>query len=104
MLKIDLHTHSVASPDGGIMADKYRECLELGKLDYIAITDHNSIDFALNLRTEFERKIIVGEEILTSEGEIIGLFLSELVPPNLSPIETIELIKRQGGLVYVPHP
>ncbi len=48
--------------------------------------------------------VIVGEEIRTREGEIIGLFLSEEVPPDLSAQETIERIRTQGGLVSLPHP
>ncbi len=104
MHKVDLHTHSIASHDGGISAINYKRCLELGKLNTIAVTDHNKIDFALELRAELGNKIIVGEEIMTTKGEIIGLYLEKLVPPGLSPQETIACIKDQGGLVYIPHP
>lgn len=103
-LKLDLHTHSIASYDGGISADRYRRALDAGVLDVAAITDHNRIDFALEMHKELGSAIIVGEEIMTSAGEIIGLFLEEVVKPGMSPLETIEAIKRQRGIVYIPHP
>lgn len=104
MYKVDLHTHSEASPDGGITAAQYRAALFGGIIDYVAITDHNRIDFALDLRQEIGNQIIVGEEIMSSQGEIIGLFLSRPVAAGLSPQATIEAIRAQNGLVYIPHP
>ena len=103
MVKIDLHTHSIASPDGGISLHQYSDMLAT-KLDYIAITDHNRIDFALEARHNLGDKIIVGEEIMTQDGEIIGLYLSKKIKPFQSLGNTIRLIKQQKGLVYVPHP
>jgi len=104
MPKIDLHTHSSASPDGGIKAKQYRKLLETKKLDYIAVTDHNNVDFALELQKELGDKIIIGEEIMTTQGELIGLFLTERVKPGMSALQTAKTIHEQGGLVYVPHP
>jgi predicted metal-dependent phosphoesterase TrpH len=104
MFKVDLHTHSVASPDGGITEQQYRQILDQGILDAVAVTDHNTAKFALHLRQQLGDKIIVGEEIMTSHGEIIGLYLTATVPGGLSPLDTIRRIKDQGGLVYIPHP
>ena len=104
MFKVDLHTHSVASPDGGISAHQYRQVLEKGILDAVAVTDHNTADFALELQRELGDRIIVGEEIMSSHGEIIGLYLTATIPGGLSPLDTIRQIKDQGGLVYIPHP
>lgn len=104
MIKADFHTHSTDSPDGGISAQQYREILANGSLDCIAITDHNTIDLSLDLHKELGSKIIVGEEIDTQAGEIIGLFLSKAVPAGLELSEAIKAIKNQGGLVYLPHP
>lgn len=104
MYKIDLHTHSIASPDGGISAEQYAHALSTGMLDVIAVTDHNSIDFAIGLQQQLGDRIIVGEEIMTTSGEIIGLYLKERIKSGLSPLETVKQIKEQGGLVYVPHP
>ncbi len=104
MYKIDLHTHSVASPDGGITAEQYARALSSGMLDLVAVTDHNSIDFATQLKDHLGEHIIVGEEIMTTSGEIIGLYLTEAIRPGLSPLETVKKIKDQDGLVYIPHP
>lgn len=104
MFKIDLHTHSTSSHDGGISAKQYQEALSNGTLDAIAITDHNTIEFAQVLHRQLGDRIIVGEEVMTDHGEIIGLFLKERVPAGLSPEDTVRHIKDQGGLVYIPHP
>ncbi len=102
--KLDLHTHSIRSHDGSITKAQYREVLEAKKLDYIAITDHNAIDFAVEVQQAVGEKIIVGEEIWTNEGEVIGLYLTKKVPRDLSLAETFAQIKEQGGLIYIPHP
>lgn len=104
MYKVDLHTHSTASHDGGITFDQYAKALSTNLLDVIAVTDHNHIDFAVGLQKQLGDRIIVGEEILTTGGEIIGLYLTSQIKPGLSPLETITQIKDQGGLVYIPHP
>ena len=73
----------------------------------LAITDHNEIKGALKY-SKFLKKhnidVIIGEEIMTNCGEIIGLFLTKRIEPNLSVEETINLIKEQDGLIYLPHP
>ncbi len=104
MFKVDLHTHSSASPDGGITVTQYQQALERGVVDVVAITDHNTIALAQTLHQQLGDKIIVGEEIMTTHGEIIGLFLDEVIPGGLSPEDTIRRIKDQHGLVYIPHP
>ena len=104
MYKIDLHTHSTASHDGGITADQYSRILSTNVLDVIAVTDHNTLDFAVGLQKTLGDRVIVGEEIMTTGGEIIGLYLTKKIRPGHSPLETIKQIKDQGGLVYVPHP
>lgn len=104
MLKADFHTHSVASPDGGIGAEDYRQLLDSGQLEFIAITDHNRIDFALQMHQELGNKIIVGEEIMTTEGELIGLFLHQPIAAGQTAQATAQAIRAQGGIVYLPHP
>ena len=104
MYKVDLHTHSEASPDGGISPEQYAKILENEKLDYIAVTDHDRVDFALGLQKALGDRIIIGEEITTTDGELVGLFLKERVEPNMSAYDTAHAIRDQGGLVYVPHP
>ena len=104
MIKIDLHTHSVGSPDGGITLEEYSRLLDDKVLDMIAVTDHDSIEQALIIQSKLGPRIIIGEEITSLEGEIIGLFLNQKVEPGLSAIKTVQAIKSQGGLVYIPHP
>lgn len=103
-LKIDLHTHSIISHDGGLRAEHYTRIIEDKILDYIAVTDHNETRFARILQQQLGDHIIIGEEIGTKEGEIIGLFLEETIPGGLSAEETVAEIKKQNGLVCVPHP
>ncbi len=103
MLRLDLHVHTEASPDGSLSHGQIGRLL--GKdLDYIAITDHNTIDNARRLKRLFGSRIIIGEEISTASGDLIGLFLKQRIKPHLPLRQTIDEIKRQGGLVYVPHP
>jgi predicted metal-dependent phosphoesterase TrpH len=74
----------------------------------IAVTDHNEVSGAFAAQekaAEFGLKVIIGEEVKTAtQGEVIGLFLKEKIPRGLTLEETVAEIKRQGGLVYVPHP
>jgi len=104
MIKIDLHTHSVGSPDGGITLEEYARLLDDNVLDMIAVTDHDSIEQAIIIQSKLGPRIIIGEEITSLEGEIIGLFLNQKVEPGLSALQTVQAIKSQGGLVYIPHP
>jgi len=104
LLRIDMHVHTEFSPDCRTKLDDIpRICDERG-LDIVGILDHNSIEGALKLDEMMPGRVIVGEEIRTKEGEVAGLFLKEKIPPDLSPEETIERIKEQGGLVYITHP
>lgn len=104
MYKLDLHTHSIASEDGSLTLAQYRKMLDSGRLDYIAITDHDSVAMAMKARKALGERIIIGEEIGTRDGEIVGLYLTSLVPGGLSLEKSVRLIRAQGGIVYVPHP
>lgn len=103
-LRIDLHTHTHYSPDGITSPKRFVEACRRKRLTCVAVTDHNTIRGALAVKEAADFRVIIGEEIRSSEGEIIGLFLSEEVPPELSARETIERIRAQGGLVSLPHP
>ena len=99
-----MHIHTCYSIDCFTSLDEIVErCLKIG-IGCVAVADHNTIDGALKLREMAPFKVIVAEEVQTPAGEIMGLFLSERVPPGLSPQETISLIRTQGGLVAIPHP
>ena len=104
MVRLDLHVHTKYSHDSAAPVRSVLDrCRESG-LGLVAITDHNNIRGALEAREAADFPVIVGEEVKSSEGDIIGLFLEEAVPRNLSPTETAQRIKAQGGLVGVPHP
>ena len=99
-----MHIHTCYSIDCLTPLEKIVErCLDLG-INCVAIADHDTIAGALKLREMAPFKVIIAEEILTPAGEIMGLFLSERVPHRLSVQETISRIRRQGGLVAIPHP
>src|SRR5437867_5948916 len=103
IVRIDLHLHSSASFDCRVPPREVgRRCRQLG-LSPVVLTDHDTIEGARSLREAGER-VVIGQEILTTEGELIGLFLEEAVPKRLSPEEAIAAIKEQGGLVYLEHP
>jgi predicted metal-dependent phosphoesterase TrpH/glycosyltransferase involved in cell wall biosynthesis len=105
----DLHMHTDHSPDCATPAELLLETAKEQGLGAIAITDHNEISGALEAQEIAARiggiKVIVSEEVKTAhEGEVIGLFLSERIERGMSMAETIAEIRRQGGLIYVPHP
>lgn len=108
-VRIELHCHTKYSHDSLLSFRGLYLLCRLKKIKYIAITEHNNIEGAIAFNRFCELRgnkvhVIVGEEIFTEDGEIIGLYLKDEIPPNLSLAETISLIKRQDGVVYVPHP
>jgi predicted metal-dependent phosphoesterase TrpH len=78
-------------------------CLEVG-INCLSVADHNAIEGAIKLKEMAPFPIIVSEEIMTLDGEIIGMFLNQEIPKKLSAEETVAQIKAQGGLVCIPHP
>jgi predicted metal-dependent phosphoesterase TrpH len=107
-LHADFHSHSHYSKDSVLNPRTFIDrCLRKG-IDCIAVTDHNEVEGAFVIRDlaaqHANLKVIIGEEIKTSEGEIIGLFLKELVSRNLTPEDTIDAIHAQGGIAVIPHP
>ena len=104
-LCMDLHLHTAGSFDCLSDPDAVLDtALEHG-LGRIAITDHNELDVALQMADAYPDLIIPGEEIKTEESiDVIGLYLSELIPKGTPAIETIERIREQGGIPYLPHP
>ncbi|MHB9112196.1 MAG: glycosyltransferase [Thermoleophilia bacterium] len=107
MILADLHMHTSYSGDCATSPQELLAACEESGLEAIAITDHNTIAGALKVASlaPEELHVIVGEEIKTrEEGEIIGLYLTAEIPRGLTAEETIAEIRKQGGLVYVPHP
>jgi predicted metal-dependent phosphoesterase TrpH len=104
---IDLHMHTSHSWDCATDPEALLFVAQQVGLTALAVTDHNEISGALacaELADEYGIQVIVGEEVKTSQGEVIGLFLTERIEPGLSWHETIARIREQDGLVYVPHP
>jgi glycosyltransferase involved in cell wall biosynthesis len=108
LVDVDLHMHTDHSGDCATPVEHLLATAREQGLGAIAVTDHNEVSGAFEAEqkaAEFGVKIIIGEEVKTaSQGEVIGLFLTEKIPRGLTLEETVAEIKRQGGLVYVPHP
>ncbi|MEX0973392.1 MAG: PHP domain-containing protein [Solirubrobacterales bacterium] len=109
LIEVDLHMHTDHSPDCATPVGVLLETARDRGLGAIAITDHNEVSGALEARRIAAEiggiEVIVAEEVKTAEqGEVIGLFLEEKIPPGMTMAETIAAIRAQGGLVYVPHP
>jgi hypothetical protein len=103
-LLVDLHNHTHHSYDAQNRLADYERAHAQGRIDVVAITDHNTIAGALELHAQASFPVIVGEEVDTADGELIGLFLTAPIPPGLPAVETAERIRAQGGLVYLQHP
>ena len=107
-IDVDLHMHTDHSHDCATPVEVLLATAREQGLGAIAVTDHNEVSGALEARdkaAEFGVKVIVAEEVKTADqGEVIGLFIEERIPRGMTLAETVAEIKRQGGLVYVPHP
>ena len=108
LIDVDLHMHTDHSPDCATPVEVLLATARTQGLGAIAVTDHNEISGALEAHAQALKagvKVIVGEEVKTAgQGEVIGLFIKEKIPRGLSLSETVAEIRRQGGVVYVPHP
>jgi predicted metal-dependent phosphoesterase TrpH len=103
---IDLHCHTSASFDSLASPRAVARAAAVRGLTHLAITDHDRIDGALRARDAAPDglTVIVGEEVKTSDGDLIAAFLERAVSPGMTAVETIAAIREQGGLVGVPHP
>jgi predicted metal-dependent phosphoesterase TrpH len=103
-INIDLHAHTLWSKDCLTEFKTILALCERRGIDRIAITDHNTAEGALALHRLDPERIIVGEEIMTTQGELLAYFVRETVPPGLTPIETIRQLRDQGAAISVSHP
>jgi predicted metal-dependent phosphoesterase TrpH len=105
VVRVDCHLHTAASGDAVTTLDQLAERIAVCALDVVCITDHNVTSAALTaLERGIGARVIIGEEIRTQAGDLIGLFLTERVPYVLPLAEAVGRIRAQGGLVYLPHP
>lgn len=101
---VDLHTHTYFSGDSNTLIDEYIAAFRKSNLTHVAVTDHQSIDAYSLLAPHLGDKIVCGQEQRVKEGEVIGLFLAERIPPGLSLKDASTQIRQQGGIVYLCHP
>ena len=107
----DFHIHTRFSRDSLMNEEPFiRLAIERG-LTHVAVTNHNNVEGAMAVRDKVaelgltgQLTVILGEEVSTDDGEVVGLFLTKTIPRGLSAKETADEIHRQGGLVSIPHP
>jgi predicted metal-dependent phosphoesterase TrpH len=104
MIKLEFHCHTHASKDSLTNPADLVLAAHRKGIDRVVITDHNSIAGAREAQVIDPGLIIVGEEIMTTKGEILAAFVQEEIPANLSPRETIRRLKEQGAFISVSHP
>lgn len=104
MLSVEFHCHTVFSKDSLTSPQKLVETCRRKGIDRVVVTDHNTIAGALAAQKLDPELVIVGEEIMTTRGEILAAFVTEEIPPSLSPQETIKRLKGQGAFISVSHP
>jgi hypothetical protein len=102
--QVDLHSHTLWSKDCIMPFEQIIALCENRGIDKIAITDHNTADGALALQKIAPELVIVGEEIMTTKGELLAYFVQESIPRGLSPEETIRRLRDQGAIISVSHP
>ncbi len=104
MISVEFHCHTRASKDSITRPADLVAMARRKGIDRVVITDHNSITGACEAKAIDPDLIIVGEEIMTTKGELLAAFVTEEIPPNLTPLETIRRLKEQGAFISVSHP
>jgi hypothetical protein len=104
VVRAEFHCHSVYSPDSLVRVEDLLAACEQKNIAKLAITDHNRIEGALRAHALDPQRVIVGEEIQTTQGEILGYFMREEIPAGLEPLEVIRRLKDQGAFISVAHP
>jgi predicted metal-dependent phosphoesterase TrpH len=104
MISIDFHTHTSASRDSLTSPADFIRAARRRKLDRVVVTDHNTITGALAVHALDPGLVIVGEEIMTTCGEILAAFVTAEIPSGLSPRETVQRLRDQGAFISVSHP
>jgi hypothetical protein len=103
-MRVDLHCHTLVSPDSLNTLDGVLRQMDRRGLYMVALTDHNEVAGAIEFARLAPGRFLIGEEIKTTQGELLALFIHERIPPGLPPLETIDCVRRQGGIVGVSHP
>jgi predicted metal-dependent phosphoesterase TrpH len=104
MISIDFHSHTIFSKDSLTTPERFVAAVKRKGLDRVVVTDHNGIAGGLAAQALDPEHIIVGEEIMTTKGEILAAFVSKEIPRGLTPMETIHRLRQQGAFISVSHP
>jgi predicted metal-dependent phosphoesterase TrpH len=104
MLRLEFHSHTIYSKDSLTTPEALIAACRRKGLDRIVVTDHNTIAGALQAQRLAPELVIVGEEIMTQQGELLAAFVSQEVPPGLTALESIEQLRQQGAFISVSHP
>ncbi|WP_345463691.1 PHP domain-containing protein [Actinoallomurus oryzae] len=104
-VRVDCHLHTVHSGDAVTTVERLAERVRAERLDVVCVTDHHTLRGAHEaIERDVGARIVVGEEIRTGAGEVIGLFLTGRIPYVLPLADAVRRVREQGGLVYAPHP
>jgi hypothetical protein len=104
MLTTEFHCHTCYSKDSLVRpADLVNYCRRQG-IDRVVITDHNEIAGAIEAQRLDSQRVIIGEEIMTTQGELLAAFVQERLPAGLAPMEAITHLRAQGAFISVSHP
>jgi predicted metal-dependent phosphoesterase TrpH len=103
-LKVEFHCHTIFSKDSLVRPRSLVEAARRKGLDRVIVTDHNSTGGALEAQRLAPDLIIIGEEVMTTQGELLAAFVTEELPPGLEPPEAIRRLRAQGAFISVSHP
>src|SRR5271157_202978 len=104
MLSVEFHCHTIFSKDSLMPPQKLVDTCQRKGIDRVIVTDHNAIAGARVAQALAPERVIVGEEIMTTRGEILAAFVTEEIPAGLSPQETIQRLRDQNAFISVSHP
>jgi hypothetical protein len=104
MQRVEFHCHTRYSRDSLLEPASLLAACRRKHIDRLVVTDHNTIEGALACQKLDPQRVIIGEEILTTGGELLAAFVKESIPPGLAPLEAIERLREQGAFISVSHP
>lgn len=104
IVRVECHCHTIYSKDSLTTPEALLAACERKGIDKVIVTDHNTIQGARQAQSLAPEMVIIGEEIMTTAGEILAFFVQEEIPPGLSPEKTLELLEEQGAFISISHP
>ena len=104
LLRTEFHCHTIYSKDCLTSPKKLVEACRRKGIDRVVVTDHNSIEGALRCKEIDPDLVVLGEEIMTTDGELLVAYLREEIPPGLPPMEVITRLREQEAFISVSHP